>query len=98
MVLAVAKEIADVFICVAGDDFEKTIEIAQKYSVKGLITAATDHPILMMCRVADELNLSFPSYNSCETLLDKGKFKFFLKRTILNMLREMYMTITLILR
>ena len=32
-----------------------------------------------MCRIAKELNLPFPSYESCETVLDKAKFKLFLK-------------------
>jgi len=77
--LAQAKDVADVFVCVGGDDFEKTLEIALKYNVKGLVTAATDHPILMMCRIAEAMKLNFPTYDSCETLLDKGKFKSFLQ-------------------
>ena len=76
---AFSKKNADVFIEVKGDDFQKTMDIAIKYNVKGIITSATDHPILMMCNIASELNLSFPSFSSCETLLNKGKFKTFLK-------------------
>lgn len=76
---ASAKDLADVFIPVAGNDFETTLQIAKDYAVKGIVTAATDKPILMMCRIADELGLAFPSYNSCETVLDKGKFKDFLR-------------------
>jgi carbamoyl-phosphate synthase large subunit len=66
------------FYVVAGDDFEKTLKIARDNQVKGIVTAATDKPILMMCRIAAELGLPFPSYESCETLLDKAKFKKFL--------------------
>lgn len=76
---APAKDLADVFIPVAGNDFETTLQIAKNYAVKGIVTAATDKPILMMCRIASALNLPFPSYESCEIVLDKGKFKAFLK-------------------
>lgn len=76
---APGKDIADVFYTVAGDDFELTLDIATNHHVKGVITAATDKPVLMMCRVANELNLAFPSYDSCDTVLDKAKFKAFLE-------------------
>ena len=69
---------SDLFIQVAGDDYEKTLKIAIDNNVKGIVTAATDKPILMMCRIAKELNLPFPSYESCETVLDKAMFKNFL--------------------
>jgi carbamoyl-phosphate synthase large subunit len=77
---ALAKKIADVFLKIDGTDFEKTLEVAKHYHVKGIVTSATDNPILMMCRIASEFNLLFPSYESCETLLDKGKFKYFLNK------------------
>lgn len=77
---AVAKKISDVFEVVHGNDFQKTLEIAKKYKVKGLVTTSTDHPILMMCKIVSELNLPFPSYASCEILLDKGLFKSFLNK------------------
>lgn len=76
---AVAKPICDLFFPIAGDDFNTTLDIAVKYNVKGIVTAATDHPIFMMSRIAEKLNLCFPSYESCFTLLDKGAFKEFLK-------------------
>ena len=73
------KEFADIFKTVSGDDFKTTEKIAKEYDVKGIVTTASDKPILMMCRIAEELGLPFPSYNSCETLLNKAKFKKFLK-------------------
>ena len=76
---APGKEIADVFETVAGDDFKSTKRIATENNIKGVITAATDKPILMMSRIAEEMDLPFPSYSSCETFLDKAKFKQFLK-------------------
>lgn len=76
---APGRQIADVFFSVAGNDFETTLQIAIEKHVKGIVTAATDKPILMMCRIAEQLDLPFPSYESCETLLDKAKFKTFLQ-------------------
>lgn len=77
---AIGKVSADIFYEVSGSDYETTKKIAQQYNVIGIVTAATDNPILMMCRLAEDLNLPFPSYDSCETVLDKAKFKEFLKR------------------
>ena len=77
---APAKKTADLFIQVAGDDFIKTRQIAFDYKIKGILTAATDKPILMMCHIAKEFNLPFPTYESCKTVLDKAKFKIFLER------------------
>lgn len=77
---APGKDICDVFIQVAGNDYEKTLQIAKDYQIKGVVTAATDKPILMMCQIANELELPFPSYESCKTVLDKGKFKKFLSK------------------
>ena len=75
---AIAKINADLFLEVGSLDYTGTTHIASKHDVKGLVTAATDNPILMMCRIAEDLNLPFPAYTSCEKLLDKGKFKDFL--------------------
>lgn len=75
---AIGKDKANFFFTIAANDYEQTKKIAIEFKVKGLVTSATDNPILMMCRIADELNLTFPSYKSCDTLLDKGKFKVFL--------------------
>jgi carbamoyl-phosphate synthase large subunit len=70
-----AKNIADEFIQVAGDDYKNTLNIAQKYNAKGLVTAATDHPLPMMSKIAKAHNLPFPSYDSIDSTLDKWKFK-----------------------
>lgn len=81
---APGKNYCHEFYDIKGDDFEGTIRIANRYKIKGVITAATDHPILMMCRIAETLNLPFPSFYSCETLLNKAKFKEFLKANKIN--------------
>lgn len=77
---APAKSIADNFFVVKGDDFPTTLKIAKENNVRGIVTTATDKPILMMCRIAENLKLKFPSYYSCEILLDKWKFKNFLMK------------------
>ncbi len=66
-----SKKLVDVFEVVGGQDFEKTIEVAERYQVKGIITAATDKPLVMMARVAKELNLPFFSVETAEWSTDK---------------------------
>ena len=56
---ASARLLVDAFEIVDGQDYEKTLFIAQKYNIKGIITAATDKPLVMMARVAEKLNLNF---------------------------------------
>jgi biotin carboxylase len=58
---ALGKELADHFFVVGGSDFEKTLSIAKEYNVKGIVTAATDKPLLMMARIANVLKLPFPT-------------------------------------
>jgi len=72
---AIGKSIADRFIKVAGNDFEKTLEIVKEYKVKGIVTAATDKPLLMMARIAEAMNFNFPSYRSIEDSINKALFK-----------------------
>lgn len=75
---AVCKHLVDAFEVVAGDDFQTTVAVAEKYNISGMITAATDKPLLMMARDAEKLNLPFFSaetaVNSTDKLLMKQKF------------------------
>lgn len=75
---AVCKDDVDAFEVVGGQDFEKTLEVVKKYNVKGIITAATDKPLVMMARVAEHLSLPFFSIEtakwSTDKLLMKQKF------------------------
>ncbi|MDD2476470.1 MAG: ATP-grasp domain-containing protein [Dysgonamonadaceae bacterium] len=68
---AVCKDEVDAFEVVDGQDFEKTLEVAKRYNVKGIITAATDKPLVMMARVAEHLNLPFFSIQTAEWSTDK---------------------------
>lgn len=68
---AVCKDDVDAFEVVGGQDFEKTLDVAKRYNVKGIVTAATDKPLVMMARVAERLNLPFFSVETAEWSTDK---------------------------
>lgn len=72
---AFGKEIADEFIVVPGNDFEKTYEIAVNNKIRGVVTAATDKPLLMMSRIAEKLKLPFPSEAAIYNTINKFEFK-----------------------
>jgi len=68
---ATCKDLVDAFEIVDGQDFEKTIEVAKRYQIKGIVTAATDKPLVMMARVAEKLQLPFFSVETAEWSTDK---------------------------
>ena len=72
---APGKDISDLFFVVNAEDFQSTLDIAKHYKVKGVVTTATDHPVIMMAKIASKLNLRFPSVESVSTILDKATFK-----------------------
>ena len=72
---AEGANLADVFISIAGDDYDGTRKIAIEYNVIALVTAATDNPLPLMAKLAEELGLRFQSYESVMAVLDKGRFK-----------------------
>lgn len=72
---AVCKDDVDVFEVVGGQDYEKTLEVAKKYNVAGVITAATDKPLVMMARIAEALNLPFYSVETAQWSTDKFLMK-----------------------
>lgn len=72
---AVAKDYCDAFEVVGGQDFIGTIDVAKKYKVSAIVTAATDKPLVMMARVAEELHLPFFSVETAEWSTDKYKMK-----------------------
>ena len=72
---APGKDISDLFFVVSAEDYQSTLEIAKNHKVKGVVTTATDHPIIMMAKIASELNLRFPTLESVSTILDKSAFK-----------------------
>lgn len=72
---AVAKDYCDAFEVVGGQDFNGTIDVAKKYNVSAIVTAATDKPLVMMARVAKELKLPFFSQETAEWSTDKFQMK-----------------------
>ena len=72
---AVCKDDVDVFEVVGGQDYEKTLEVARRYDVAGVITTATDKPLVMMARVAEALHLPFYSVETAQWSTDKYQMK-----------------------
>jgi len=72
---ASCRNLVDAFEIVNGQVFEKTIEVAERYNVKGIVTAATDKPLVMMARVAEKLQLPFFSVETAEWSTDKLMMK-----------------------
>lgn len=72
---AFAKDEVDAFEVVGGQDYEGTIGVAKRYNVKAVVTAATDKPLVMMARVAKELNLPFYSVETAQWSTDKYQMK-----------------------
>ncbi len=72
---AVCKDDVDAFEVVGGQDFEGTLNIAQKYNVSAIVTAATDKPLIMMAKIAKELHLPFFSEETAAWSTDKFQMK-----------------------
>lgn len=72
---AVCKDEVDVFKVVGGQDYEKTLDVAKRYNVAGVITTATDKPLVMMARVAETLRLPFYSVETAQWSTDKYQMK-----------------------
>ncbi len=72
---AVCKDDVDIFEVVGGQDYEKTLEVAKRYDVAGVITTATDKPLVMMARVAEALHLPFYSVKTAQWSTDKYQMK-----------------------
>lgn len=72
---ACAKNACQAFEVVGGQDYEKTLAVAKKYNVSAVVTAATDKPLVMMARIAKELNLPFYSVETAQWSTDKYQMK-----------------------
>ena len=72
---AFCKDDVDAFEIVGGQDYEGTLAVARKYDVSAVVTAATDKPLVMMARVAKELNLPFYSVETAQWSTDKYQMK-----------------------
>lgn len=72
---ATCKYEVDAFEIVSGQDYEGTMTVAKKYQIDAIVTAATDKPLVMMARVAKELNLPFYSVETAQWSTDKFQMK-----------------------
>lgn len=72
---APGKDTADHFEVVGGQDLEGTFEVIEKYKVDGIITSATDKPLIMMARIAQEFKLPFYSVRTAVNCTDKFRMK-----------------------
>ena len=72
---AVCKDEVDAFEIIGGQNYEGTMAVAKKYGISAIVTAATDKPLVMMARVAKELQLPFFSVETAQWSTDKYQMK-----------------------
>jgi carbamoyl-phosphate synthase large subunit len=72
---APAKTIADAYEIVGGQDFEGTCEVVRKHKIDGILTTATDKPLVMMARIAKEFNFPFIPIETAEITTNKYLMK-----------------------
>jgi len=77
---AICKSIADHFEIVSGSDYKKTCQLVEKYKIDGIVTAATDKPLLMMARIAEKYEFSSFSKKAARLSTDKYLMKLAFKR------------------
>ncbi len=69
------RNTSDFFEVVAGNDFEGTCEVVMKYNISGVITSATDKPLVMMAKIAEKYNFPFYSVATAQMATDKWMMK-----------------------
>lgn len=72
---APGKDKADFFYKVGGQDYETTKSIAIKHKVTGIVTSQMEKPMMLMARLAKELNYIFHKPEIAEKSLDKWLMK-----------------------
>jgi carbamoyl-phosphate synthase large subunit len=76
---AVGREFCDHFEVVAPKDLAKTLEVARKYDIDGIVTGQMENPLRLMAEVAEMLNLIFPS----KEVIERCRNKFLMKEAFL---------------
>lgn len=72
---AYCKNEVDAFEVVGGQDYEGTLAVVKRYDVDGIVTAATDKPLVMMARIAQEFSFPFYSIETARWSTDKFQMK-----------------------
>ena len=72
---AFCKDDVDAFEVVGGQDFEGTCAVVEKYGIDGIVTAATDKPLVMMARIAEKYGFPFFSVDTARWSTDKYQMK-----------------------
>ncbi|MFW5804587.1 MAG: ATP-grasp domain-containing protein, partial [bacterium] len=78
---AIARSFADDFAVVGGKDFETTCQIVEQFKVSGVVSAATDKPLVMMARIAEKYGFSFISTKTATDSTNKYLMKKVFKST-----------------
>lgn len=65
----------DAFEVVGGQDYEGTCAVVDKYGIDAIVTAATDKPLVMMARVAENYGFPFYSVETAQWSTDKFQMK-----------------------
>lgn len=76
---AIGKKHADIFEVVGPKDYVRTKEVAEKYSIKGIVTCQMENPLLLMAHLAEEKHYRFPTVES----IKKARDKFLMKQAFL---------------
>lgn len=72
---ASAKSLCSAFEVVGGQDFEGTCAVVEKYNIDGILTTATDKPLVMMAKIAEKYGFPFIPIETAIITTDKYKMK-----------------------
>lgn len=72
---ATCKDCVDAFEVVPGQDYEGHCAVVEKYGIDAIVTAATDKPLVMMARIAENYGFPFYSVETAQWSTDKFQMK-----------------------
>jgi carbamoyl-phosphate synthase large subunit len=72
---AIGIKYADHFICLPPDDFVNTCRVIEDYKIQGVITTATDKPLVMMAKIAEKYRFKFYSEHTAFISTNKELMK-----------------------
>ncbi|MFY4727174.1 ATP-grasp domain-containing protein [Campylobacter jejuni] len=78
------KDVADYFHPISIADKEKILELAIKFNIVGIATAATELGNLTVCYIGEKLNLGTNSYECAKNTTDKSLMKKVFERNNIN--------------